>query len=162
MALFLLMDLSDPTAKWLVICLAILTIIYAVVRPMFRRKDPLNRSPNFTSLAQQRSVERQMQNVLIEMSEMARQITAQLDTRAAKLEMLIKEADQKIAALNSGNTSPASPNGQSAEIADPASPVDPRHARIYALADAGQSASQIAQELNQPSGEIELILALRH
>ena len=161
MSSFPLMDLSDPIARWLVICLAILTIIYAVVRPMFRRKDPLNRPSSFTSLAQQRSVERQMQNVLVELSEMARQISAQLDTRAAKLEMLIKEADQKIAALNKGSSAPAAPNGQSDEIADSAPSVDPRHARIYALADAGQSASQIAQELNQPSGEIELILALR-
>jgi len=38
-------------------------------------------------------VERQMQSLLVELSEMSRQISAQLDTRSAKLELLIKEAD---------------------------------------------------------------------
>lgn len=81
----MLLDM-DPFTKWAVIALAMLTIVYAVIRPWFRRKDPLDRPPAFSSLAQQRSVERQMQNVLVDLSEMARQITAQLDTRAAKLE----------------------------------------------------------------------------
>ena len=40
-----------------------------------------------------------MQNVLVELSNMARQITSQLNTRAAKLELLLQEADQKIAQL---------------------------------------------------------------
>jgi DNA-binding NarL/FixJ family response regulator len=39
--------------------------------------------------------------------------------------------------------------------------IDPRHALVYALADQGRSCKDIAQELNRPSGEIELILALR-
>ena len=38
------------------------------------------------SLASQCAVERDMSHLLVEMSEMARQITAQLDTRAAKFE----------------------------------------------------------------------------
>ena len=57
-----------------------------------------------------------MSNLVVEMSEMARQITAQLDTRAAKLELLIKEADEKIARLGasgestSGNGAPVDAN----------------------------------------------------
>jgi DNA-binding NarL/FixJ family response regulator len=39
--------------------------------------------------------------------------------------------------------------------------IDPRHVEVYRLADQGQSPHQIAQRLNRPSGEIELILALR-
>jgi hypothetical protein len=38
---------------------------------------------------------------------------------------------------------------------------DARHAGVYELADAGMPAGQIAQRLARPSGEIELILALR-
>lgn len=141
----------DPATKWAVIALAMITIIYAVIRPWFRRKDPLDKPPAFASLAQQRSVERQMQNILVELSEMARQITAQLDTRAARLEALIREADEKIAAMKS---SPADPT-------PPEPPADPRHAQVYALADQGRSSNEIAQQLHRPSGEIELILALR-
>ncbi|MGD0460850.1 MAG: hypothetical protein ABSB74_00010 [Tepidisphaeraceae bacterium] len=165
----ILLDL-DPATKWAAICLAILTILYAaVIRPWFRKKDPLSKPPAYASLAQQRSVERQMQNVLVELSEMARQITAQLDTRAAKLESLIREADEKIAAMKSAPSPPAlSPPGLAppafgspVESPEPRAPSDPRHAQVYALADQGRSSMEIAQQLNRPSGEIELILALR-
>jgi hypothetical protein len=154
----LLAEQLDPTTRWVLIIMAILTIVYAVARPMLRKKDPLARPPAFASLAQQRSVERQMQNVLVEMAEMARQITAQLDTRAAKLEMLIKEADQKLAALKSATEPSSLPQAQ-AEMES--APPDPQHAQVYALADQGHSPGQIAQQLKRPSGEIELILALR-
>src|SRR5271154_4444186 len=158
----------DPATKWAVILLSVLTILYAAFRSFFRKKDPLDKPPAFGSLAQQRSVERQMQNVLVEMSEMARQITAQLDTRAAKLESLIKDADQRIAAMKLqpaapqqlSPQSPPSPGPFMAESTDQPM-IDPRHALVYALADQGRSPKDIAQELNRPSGEIELILALR-
>ena len=39
--------------------------------------------------------------------------------------------------------------------------IDPRHAQIYALADQGHGPRDIARELGRPTGEIELILALR-
>lgn len=152
-----LLDL-DPVTKWAAIVLAILTILYATLRPMFRKKDPLAKPPAFGSLAQQRSVERQMQNVLVEMSDMARQITAQIDTRAAKLEALIREADEKIAAMRAGNSlQQPFPAPLREELPD----IDPRHAQVYALADQGHTCKDIAQRLNQPSGEIELILKLR-
>ena len=161
-----LLDL-DPAQKWSLLAVAVCTMLYAAFRSFIRKKDPLDKPPALGSLAQQRSVERQMQNVLVEMSEMARQISAQLDTRAAKLEALIHEADEKIAALRSQSSTPS-------PIAPPPSPgitmkaesteqpmIDARHALVYALADQGRSCKDIAQELNRPSGEIELILALR-
>ncbi len=155
--LFLLDAKTDPTSFWAAICLATLTIIYIVIRPIIRKKDPLKRSSAFTSLAQQRSVERQMQNVLVELSDMARQISSQLDTRAAKLEALIKDADEKISQLKSASLQTPVP------VPPPAIelPPDPRHADVYALADQGRAPPDIARQLNRPSGEIELILALR-
>jgi hypothetical protein len=162
-----LLDL-DPATKWAVIALAIITMVYAAMRPLFRKKDPLDKPPALGSLAQQRSVERQMQNVLVEMSEMARQISAQIDTRAAKLEALIREADEKIAAMRSQssptslNMPPQPPSVTTMKAESTEQPmIDARHALVYALADQGRSCKDIAQELNRPSGEIELILALR-
>ncbi|MGD0390674.1 MAG: hypothetical protein ABSC42_17150 [Tepidisphaeraceae bacterium] len=153
----------DPITKWAAIILGILTIAYATMRPWFRKKDPLERPHRFGSLAQQRSVEREMQNVLVELAEMARQITAQIDTRSARLEALIRQADERIASLNA-QPAEKSPPLQSASL--PAKPaespaIDPRHAEVYALADQGRCSKDIAQQLNRPSGEIELILALR-
>jgi hypothetical protein len=142
----------------------VLTILWAVIRPMFRKKDPLQRPPAYASLSRQRAVERDMQHVLVELSEMARQISGQLDTRAAKLEALIKEADEKIAVLKCA--APASPQTHMSPSLESDSqsvpPIsNPRHDEVYALADAGRSPREISEDLNRPSGEIELILALR-
>jgi len=156
----------DPFQKWAVIIAAVLTIIYAVMRPMRRRKDPLvSRKP--VSLAGQREIEKQMTDLIVELEKMARQMTAQLDTRAARLEALLHEADEKIATLRSlaeagapvgGNLRLVSPDTTGEETDDR---TDPRHVEIYELAQNGHSAHQIAQQLGRPYGEIELILALR-
>jgi hypothetical protein len=151
----------SPTEMWTLIVLGAFALVYlSVLRPMMRKKDPLDRPPAFASLSQQRSVERQMQNLLVELSEMARQISAQLDTRVAKLEALIKEADEKIATMHSQSS-------ESLPMRDVPPPAaleempDPRHAEIYALADEGRDANEIASRLSRPRGEVELILALR-
>jgi hypothetical protein len=165
-----LLDIStlDPVTKWLLIVAVGLTIFYAVMRPMRKKKDPLSRQPVPASLAGQRAVERDMNNLLVELSEMARQITAQLDTRTLKLEMLIKEADDRLAALKAAITAPpiaiAPAPEKNQNIAPPVPidpPVDPRHLEVYHLTDQGRSAQEIAQRLSRPQGEVELILALR-
>lgn len=163
-----LLDLQhlDSFQKWALVCAAILTVLYVVMRPFKnKRKDPLKPRAN-PSLAGQREVERQMTDLLVELEQMARQMTAQLDTRTRKLELLIKEADQKIAMLQgAAQNAPALVDGSSPmESAAELPPVplpDSRHSEVYDLADTGQSARQIAQQLGRPQGEIELILALR-
>jgi hypothetical protein len=153
---------------WAFYAVAATTLIYLVfVRPMQRqRKDPLVRPPFSGGLSRQRAAERQMETLLVELSDMARQITAQLDTRAAKLEALMKEADQKIAALqNQPQNQPIAPAGNGDFVpplgAAPDSEDNPRHRDVYALADAGMPAGEIARRLSRPGGEVDLILALR-
>jgi hypothetical protein len=182
---FIVLDITtpgrDPATTWIAISVGILTVVYVTfVRPLRRKKekDPLERrfhNHNGT-LAQQRAVERDMSTLLVELSEMARQMTAQLDTRAAKLELLLKEADERIAALRAGNPRSANsaergtPDALEGVIVEaraalspslPEQRIDPRHAQVYDLADEGLSPPEIARQLGRPSGEIELILALR-
>ena len=168
---------TDPTTKWIVLGFAAFALVYITfIRPQRKknRKDPLAKSPASAGLAQQRSVERDMSNLLVEMSDMARQMTAQLDTRAAKLELLIKQADDRIAAIKAAThgitTVPAEAPSPEPEIIShpvverappPPAAVDPRHAAVYELADQGLSPHEIAQQMGRPNGEIELILALR-
>jgi hypothetical protein len=166
--------LTPEQRGWAALAVAVVCLAYLLFRPRFRKKDPLE-PPAFGSLSQQRSVERQMQNLLVELSEMTRQMNAQLDTRAAKLEVLLKQADERIAALqrlnaSSSNASLASseapiqdftPDLKPASPESTSTPLDPRHEEIYALADQGHGAKEIATRLNRPSGEVELILALR-
>jgi hypothetical protein len=176
---FILAEASnpDPLKKWGAIALGVGTIIWVVfIRPMRKeKKDPLSSGPRTSSLSQQRAVEREMSNLLVELSEMTRQMTAQIDTRAAKLEVLIKEADERLAALKAATGAAlASPVGSTrAELMEPGYPpsrardlpaspaVDPQHMEVYGLADEGHPTHEIARRLSRPSGEIELILALR-
>jgi hypothetical protein len=149
----------DPFQKWALICAAVLTIVYAVMRPMRKRKDPLSSSPSM-ALSTQREIERQMTELLVEMEKMARQMTAQLDTRATKLNLLIKEADEKLAALRTATAG----IGNSTPPYSPPPPMqlsDERHQEVYDLAEQGHPPRQIARLLDRPQGEIELILALR-
>jgi len=159
----------DSTTKWWLGIAVTLTVFYAVMRPSNRKKkDPLKKAMFTPGLASQRSVEREMSHLLVELSEMARQVTAQLDTRAMKLDLLIKEADERIAALAEAARQASSGNpgaGPAASLPRPAAPsgpaVDPRHVEIYELADLGLSPREIAMKLGRPHGEVELILALR-
>jgi hypothetical protein len=166
----------DPTTKWLLVVAVGLTIFYAVFRPMRKKKDPLEKSPSRPGLYSQRAVERDMSNLLVELSEMARQVTAQLDTRTLKLEMLLKEADERIAALKALGEHPPQQNGNGtaadpaalpappspAPVAAPAAPtIDPRHLEIYEMADQSLTSQQIAVKLSRPRAEVDLILALR-
>ena len=159
----LLLDLSlthlDGFQKWSLVCAAALTIVYAVMRPLKKRKDSLAH-PATMSLAGQREVEKQMTELLVELEQMARQMTAQLETRATKLELLIAQADERLVALRRAGAELDSP----APIESPSDVAhlpDPRHAAVYDLRDQGLSARQIAQRVGKPYGEIELILALR-
>jgi small-conductance mechanosensitive channel len=159
MTTFPLLAASDDSKQWIMYGLIALPIVYfLVVRPMLRKsKDPLEKFPSI-GLSQHRTVEREMSNLLVELSEMARQITAQLDTRSAKLQALIQEADQRIARLQQSSAAPPAPT---TDAATEQPSLDQRHMDVYALADQGRSPDQIAQQLNRPKGEVELILALR-
>ncbi|HEV8378422.1 MAG TPA: hypothetical protein VGP99_06195 [Tepidisphaeraceae bacterium] len=152
---------ANETMQWIVYAVGALTIVFVVLRPSLRKKDPLNQSGPKLSMAQQRSVEREMSNLLVELSEMARQITGQLDTRAAKLEVLMQEADKKIAELKRLETLHHEPEIKPLEARSAPLPADARYSAIYSLADAGHSVQEIAQQLDRPRGEVELILALR-
>jgi hypothetical protein len=160
---------------WAALIVAILATAYLFLRAKAKaRKDPLARQSTQPSLAQQRAVERQMSNLLVELSEMARAVSAGLDTRAAKLQVLIDEADQRIAALKAlgvaqqAHPGPEAPHALLAPtmriVSDaprelPA--ADPHHDQVYQLADLGKSPHEIAVMMGKPRGEIELILALR-
>jgi hypothetical protein len=177
---------KDDSSQWVILCVGVLATLYVIMRPkMKRKKDPLDR-PAPLSVSQQRQIERDISQLMVEMLETARQMTAQLDTRAARLELLIQEADGRLTALKSVAApviapppapteqplTAAAPPAEPAPVPPPAaelpppelpeeSPPDPRHADIYSMADQGRSPHEIARLLNRPNGEVELILALR-
>jgi len=104
----------------------------------------------------------QLEELMAQLAELARETSAQIETRSAKLELLLDEADAKIKqieALAVASTG-AVVSPQPAPLEAPPA-VKPEHRQVHELADAGQTPVQIASQLGRDVGEIELILALR-
>jgi hypothetical protein len=155
---FLLSEIRlERVSQWLYAATAVGAIVaIAVLLIPRRRNDPPSRR-NDPTPAQERAVERDMQNLLHELSEMSRRVNEQLDARAARLEALIREADERIARLSEPVRSPIRDDGPMIMVDD----VDPRHTQIYSLADQGLTPRQIAERMHMPEGEVGLIVALR-
>lgn len=161
-----------------------------------------------------------IERAMSDAEELARRLAATMENKAARLELLIEEADRKLEELNRAvaqtaratpvSTTTADRNGRAVRTIDPALldrarveqdraernghngyheppthtpspgshtvpqtssaevkrpapnfPADPVHRRVWALADDGMPAMDIARSLNQPVGQVELILNLR-
>lgn len=111
-----------------------------------------------------------------EAEELTRRLSAIMDNKAARLELLIEEADERLARLDRASlgsgvqTRPMEHDAGAFRASSPepvrAAPaperhVDPTQRQIYELADSGLGPVEIAQRLDQPIGQVELILNLR-
>jgi hypothetical protein len=115
------------------------------------------------------------QSASAELLESARQLAAKLDNKAARLEVLIQQADERISLMSqlSGTggvaqdgrslTGVAEPDRARTPVAASGPPLslDPLTQSVYELADTGYQPIQIAQELDEQVGKVELILSLR-
>lgn len=115
------------------------------------------------------------QSASAELLESARQLAAKLDNKAARLEVLIQQADERISLMSQlsgtggvaqdgpSRTGPAEPDRARTPVAANGPPVslDPLTQSVYELADTGYQPLQIAQELDEQVGKVELILSLR-
>ncbi len=103
-----------------------------------------------------------IQELMVRLEELTREICGQIDTRFAKLEHVIAEAEQKLASLSAALRAPAeSPGTELAGSGEARAPADDRHERVCGLASAGRPNVEIARELGMAVGEVELILSLQ-
>jgi len=100
------------------------------------------------------------------LQELADRLSSQLDSKAARIEALLTEVDQRITELKTlGAAAQEAPlarlaaEGHRQHRAAPA--VDPLHQRVYDMSDAGMTPVDIARSVQQPTGHVELILNLR-
>jgi len=137
-------------------------------RPKFDREQ--FQRAEFSAMKSRQGVAGDLQELIIELEELSRRINAQIDTKFAKLEATIRHADERIEILRQLTQQAGGTGGLDVTVDDTTSESpapgtlvsDPKRARVYALADADKSSIEIAQETGIPTGEIELILALRN
>ncbi|MEM6756848.1 MAG: hypothetical protein AAF586_06745 [Planctomycetota bacterium] len=122
---------------------------------------------------QLRGMRGDLETIMVEIEQMAKRVGHQLDAKAVRLEHLLNQADLKIAQLQqleqNGDTTARQPAPDTDPHVSPTKPALPSadsptnhlHQRIYELADAGMPPDQIAHELDEMPGTVELILNLR-
>lgn len=152
------------------------------------RKRRQNSTPPLTTVErvervrQQRGLRGDLEELMVEIEQLAKRLGAQLDAKAIQLENLIQRAEDRIDQLNraTGVGDRNTPPGRGDAADDPPPPLlqsprppkhhsqpletqddDPLPRRVYALADQGLAPLEIAGQLNEHVGKIELILALR-
>lgn len=180
-----------------VLCLVMLSI--SMLRRSYERQTTqrdLSRE-QLARLRDQKEIRVSMEELMVQLEEVARRVNAQIDTRFVKLETIIQDADQRIAHLRqlardaetpapkadapppaeefapglatAEAPEPRPATGRASEPARSAAPAvekmpqtrEERFQRVYGLADQGTPAIGIADALNLPLGEVELILRMR-
>ena len=143
--------------------LGVSLLMYSLRRKLHRRQTEPHPRPSDRASSPARQggeFRRDVENAVVHLEELSRQISAEIDTRHARLEAAIRDADRRIAALQRLSRQAAQRAGDSAAGAEDVD-VDVREAVVHELADAGLSAIEIARDTGKTPGEVELILNLR-
>lgn len=167
-------DFGGLTGKEIATLAAIIIIILVVMNMRKRRPpDPTPRRPRSDATPDSRpatGLPRDIEHLMVQLEELSRGINAQIDTKFAKLEQSIADADKRITALRTLLDYPRSDAKSSRDVTpqEPRASVptrspgaDDRFQAIYELADQGLSPVEIGRKLGRRTGEIELILNLR-
>jgi hypothetical protein len=114
---------------------------------------------------EKRIVRDDLEALMVDINRMARDLGGQLDAKIIRIEKANQEAEERIAQLQALRDELANPSAMQADqvVTPQATPdqTDPLTRQIYELADQGKGPIDIAEQLNEHVGKIELILALR-
>lgn len=149
--------------------LLLIVVLFGNLRKNLRRRGAVEAAPPRERMQavndQSQAATSIMERRTAQAAEITRELTALLDNRSQKLEILIQHADERIARLErlsseaEGRLTPR--HTSTAPVSDTAYANDALKQQIYDLADQGQKPGEIAQRLGQHAGKVELILALR-
>lgn len=127
------------------------------VREQAQRSAGAPASTARASAASRASIE----SVMADAEELTRRLAAVMDNKAAALEILIDRANEAAQRLERANVQADGDHRTRPVSAPMAQLSDPLANEVYALADQGRTSLEIARELDEPTGKVELILALR-
>ncbi len=173
---------STGTTNWLPAVLAafgVVVMVHTLLRAMRRNKTrsaDMLRPPaeRLADLRQEANRRREpVEALMADAAELCQRLASQLDAKAARLEQLLADADRAITRLEgreppARHAAPTPGDGlrmdaftASGPRPRPSPDVEPVQAKVYALADQGLTPRQIAEQLEQPQGHVELMLNLR-
>lgn len=180
-------DLQNGLFMIVVVLCAITVMLMLLRRRQFRQvtgRDLVREQ--VARLRDQHQVRASLDDLLLQLEQLQREINAQLDTKFARLEAVVRDADDRIARLGAllgrqpaataeqpepairaadGEPAPQPPTAArpspAAPSRQPAPPLNPEHRRVYDMTDAGHSPIKVAEALGLTLGEVELILNLR-
>ena len=119
---------------------------------------------------EEKAIHSDIAEIMLQLQQVAREINAQLDAKFIRLEQCIADADRRIERVERA-ARPVAPRAaldvtvgeeSTDERQAPEPPQQDRtRERIHAMMDRGMSASDIAQAVGKPFGEVELMIALR-
>jgi len=149
-------------------CVMLMVVVFRMLwrRPRARsRAAPEAAGSARAAPAAQRSQDR-LDQLMCDAEELTRRLAAILDNKAARLEVLIGQADERMRSLEAATSarrpgSQQAPERERAVEPEPRDAVDPFHRKVYDLADQGLTPVDIARRIDRPTGQVELILALR-
>lgn len=166
MNLVTLLDIDWTNPQMLMLMgVGIMAIVLYSLTMKRRRRGAAGFEPNTSESSQLHNSRLQTQarddinELMVRLEELSREICGQVDTRYAKLEHLLARAQRTLDALNAAAAAPVPPVGKATPLAAPP-PGDPRHTEIYDLSQQGITTIDLARRMNMTLGEIELVLSL--
>ena len=133
---------------------AVLVIFLLISKLMRRRSQRLGTFEDTVPPSQARE---QLEDLILQMQEVAREQIAKADTKIRMLNQLLGECEQRkkeLEALLNRSPEPLGPT-------PPPRQANPLHENVFHLQDQGKAANQICEETGLEIGEVEMILGLR-
>ncbi len=178
--MWLLADIARTGMLLAGISLLIIVLLRGTYRHLGRRRSARNKiEPHLERVPRPGTEHRSLSSATgdalkwqVELQETARTAKGELDSKMRVLQLLIaqarSEADRLERVLSRLESTGEEPTGE--EPTGAPCPEEPssrlprsmdRQAELFALADQGLSATEIAEQVGTPVGEVELILSLR-
>jgi len=148
----------------LVVGIAVIFVLYTRGKIAKRRANDRSPREQIDEIKSRATRRTDTTAALVDVLDSAQRLAAQLDNKAERLEILIQQADERLARLESTGSAAADDLRDAiheARRADEQIELDPLTAEIHRLADEGRSPVEIARALDETTGKVQLVLALR-
>jgi len=159
---------TSPVPDWAppaMMLMGVALLTWLTLRSFLRRArhptQPSEPRERIEAIRKQAGARAQIDSFSADAQELTQRLAAQLDAKAARIQLLLEEAEEAVRRLERAkravDAAPSHPETRALEQAED----NPLSNQVYRLADEGHSTLEIARRLNQHVGQIELMLALR-